>query len=110
VRAHYVEYHDKSPFWCIPRDEETIQWLLYECGSFLIPQEWRFGRGDGLQRDIQFWKILANVIETRRFFSQRKVADVIIFCMATWPIHENLSNLGYTSPDSTAMVFIPKAI
>jgi hypothetical protein len=70
VRAHYVEYHNKSPFWCIARDEETIQRLLYECGSFLIPQEWSFGRGDGLQRDIQFWKIQANEVEARRFCSQ----------------------------------------
>jgi hypothetical protein len=51
--------------------------LLLECGSFLIPQEENFGRGDGLQRVIQFWKIQANDIATRRFCSQKKLADVI---------------------------------
>jgi hypothetical protein len=51
--------------------------LLFECGSFLIPQEQNFGRGDGLQREIQFWKIQANGIATRRFCSQRNLADEI---------------------------------
>jgi hypothetical protein len=35
----------------------------------LIPQEENFGRGDGLHRVIQFWKIQANGIATRRFCS-----------------------------------------
>jgi hypothetical protein len=52
---------------------------LLECGSFLIPQEENFGRGDGLQRVIQFWKIKANDIATRRFCSQKKLADIISY-------------------------------
>jgi hypothetical protein len=28
----------------------------------VIPQEQNFGRGGGLQREIQFWKIQANVV------------------------------------------------
>jgi hypothetical protein len=52
---------------------------LLECGSSLIPQEENFGRGDGLQRVIQFWKIKANDIATRRFCSQKKLADIISY-------------------------------
>jgi hypothetical protein len=48
---------------------------LLECGSSLIPQEENFGRGDGLQRVIQFWKIKANDIATRRFCLQKKLAS-----------------------------------
>jgi hypothetical protein len=35
------------------------------------------GRGDGLQRVIQFWKIQANDIATRRFCTLKKIVDVI---------------------------------
>jgi hypothetical protein len=77
VRAHYVEYHNKSTSWCSEWDEATTQRLLFECGSFVIPQEQNFGRGDGLQREIQFWKIQANGIATRRLCSQRNLADEI---------------------------------
>jgi predicted DNA-binding ribbon-helix-helix protein len=53
--------------------------LLLECGSYLIPQEENFGRGDGLQREIQFWKTQANDIATRRFCTLKKLADDINF-------------------------------
>jgi hypothetical protein len=49
----------------------------FEFGSFLILQEYNFGRGDGLERVIQFWKIQANGLAIRRFCSQRNLANVI---------------------------------
>jgi hypothetical protein len=45
-------------------DEETTRRLLLECGSFLIPDEENFGRGDDLQRVIQFWNMQAIVSAT----------------------------------------------
>jgi hypothetical protein len=83
---------------------------LLECGSFLIPQEENFGRGDGLQSVIQFWKIQANDIATGRFCSQKKLVDVINYARELGPYTSNLLNLGCIAPDSTAMALVAKAI